>query len=68
MSAWKPLDLSKNVPKRRQLCDFIFPGTEGEPLVWMLCNATIMELIHHDASGVLWRPAEPLPDGICEFD
>jgi hypothetical protein len=45
-------------------------GTEDEPLIWMLCSATLSDVtgFHYNEVSTLWRPAAALPPGIEEYD
>ena len=65
MSEW--IKWSDSKPKRRQLCDFLYSGDASEPLVWILCSADKADASRYDTPDY-WRPAEPLPDGVAEFD
>ena len=63
--AWK--DLATTCPKRLELCDFLFDGDAEEPLIWIMCKATIGDTHNHDPGPRYWRPAEDLPEDISEW-
>lgn len=66
MSKW--ISLNEKKPSRKQICDFILSGNENEPLVWMLCSALLADIDAYEFTReVMWRPADPLPDGITEW-
>lgn len=58
---------SEELPPIGRLCDFLYPVTQEDDGVWMLCSCKVGETNHYHGDWTYWRPADPLPAGVDEY-
>jgi hypothetical protein len=51
-----------------KLCDFLYPGTEDDDKIWMLCSCKVGEAGGYRGTWAYWREAEELPADVDEYE